>query len=604
MGGAQATGIETAVADATPQATVGSVQSLVTRIVERITAGSSTPDPQALVAADLPPVVLDVSLTGSLPNLDPGLAQSQAQLDLSQNLFVGLTSFNPDTRMIEPELATNWSVSPDGRTWTFELSDDVSWVSPNRPRPRGDDLWSATPVRAVTADDVVFAIQRICSRQVDHAQAHTLFIIDGCRAAFTTTSPTDEDRGRIGLRAIDPTTLEVRLTEPAGYFLTLSSMSFFHAVPRERVTDMGNEWVDANGDISNGWQTPNNLVSSGPYILVPAETTFEKAVLHRNPLWPITSPGNADVVNVHFFSEEMDAFALWQERDLDIAPLPISEREQVIERTPAKTKVLPDPVLFYIGFNFDSQVFREPEVRRAFSAAIDRQRLVEEIYSGRGIVMRHITVPDIVASLPVDEAGVGYSPDYARQQMAASTFRGCRLMPEVRLLVSTADLSLLQAELIRDMWIEELDCLPETIIIEQAQFGTLLAATRQDATGRPDMWELAWVPTFPDTNNLVHDLLHCRNSENRQNRECSEADTLLQQASTTIDPVERAALYRRAESLFFNENGSFPVAPLYIRAREMVFQSDWITFTPVAIGGQQWDRVVVDAVFKELEQSR
>lgn len=604
MGDAQATGLEIPDAETTPPAAVGGVQSLVTRIVERITAVSSTPDPQAAIVVDSPPVVLDIGLTGSLPNLDPGLAQSQAQLDLSQNLFVGLTNYNPDTHTVEPELASSWSVGPDGRTWTFRLRDDVFWVSASRPRPRSDELWSATPVRAVTADDVVFAIERICSRQVEHAQAHTLFIIDGCKAVFTTAGPTDEDRAITGLRAIDPTTLEIRLTEPAGYFLTLSSMAFFHAVPRELVTEMGNEWVDANGDISNGWQTPNNLVSSGPYMLVPAETTFEKAVLHRNPLWPIDRPGNADVVNVQFFGSEADAFALWQERGLDIAPLPFSEREQVIERTPAKAKILPDPVLFYIGFNLDSQVFREPEVRRAFSAAIDRQRLVDEIYSGRGMVMRHVTLPDIVASLPVDEAGVGYSPDYARQQMAASTFRGCRLMPEIRLLVSTADLSLLQAELIRDMWIEELECLPEGIIIEQAQFGALLSATRQDAVGRPDMWELAWAPTFPDAHNLLHDLLHCRNSENRQNRECSEVDTVLQQASTTVDPAERDALYRRAESLFFNENGASPIAPLYIRAREMVFQSDWITFTPVAFGGQQWDRVVIDADFKELEQSR
>jgi ABC-type oligopeptide transport system substrate-binding subunit len=135
------------------------------------------------------------------------------------------------------------------------------------------------------------------------------------------------------------------------------------------------------------------------------------------------------------------------------------------------------------------------------------------------------------------------------------------------------------------------------------QFGALLAGTRPDATGRPDMWELAWAPTFPDAHNLLGDLLQCQDSENRQNRPCSEADTLLQRAATAVDPAERAALYRQAESLFFSETGVFPIAPLYIRARAWVVH-DWVSFTPIAFGGQQWDRITLDATLKELERSR
>lgn len=589
--------------DATSQPTFSAFQSAMTRVVERLSVATSTPV-SASAAQEKPPVVLDLSLIGALPNLDPGLAQSQAQLDMVQNLFVGLTNYNPDTNTIEPELASSWSVSSDGLIWTFRLRDDIFWVRPNRPLPGGSELWSATTVRPVTADDVVFAVERACSHDAEHPLTYVLFIIDGCRDLFTMPAPSREDRTRIGIQAINPVTLTIELTEPAGYFLTLTSMPFFQAVPRDWITEKGTEWVDANGDLSKGWQTPNNLIASGPYFLIPSLTSFENATLHRNPLWPIDRPGNSDIVKVQFFSEELDAFRLWQERHLDIAPLPASEREGLIARSPAKIMTIPGQIFFYIGFNFDSQVFREPEVRRAFSAAIDRQHLVDKIYNGRGIVMRHVIAPDIVAGLPADESGVGYSPDYARQQIAASSLRSCRLMPDITMLVSSADLSLLQAELLREMWIKELDCLPESIHIEQMQFGSLLSATRPDAPGRPDLWELAWSPAFPDAHNSLTDLLHCQLGENRQHRECSEADTLMQEAATLIDPVERGALYRRVESLFFNENGSFPVAPLYIRARELVYHNDWITFTPIALGGQQWDRIIIDAGLKELEQSR
>jgi ABC-type oligopeptide transport system substrate-binding subunit len=360
--------------------------------------------------------------------------------------------------------------------------------------------------------------------------------------------------------------------------------------------------VDAAGEVGSGWQTPDNLITSGPFFAVPSLTTSESMVLHRNPLWPLERAGNVDVVNIFFFDDDVDAYEFWRDRGLDIAPLPAEEREAFMERSAGSVLVTPDQVLFYIGFNFDSQVFREVEVRRAFSAAIDRQRLIDELYNGRGITMRHATVPGIVAAVPAGEVGVGYSPDYARQQMAESTLRSCSSMPPITLLVSSADLSLRQAEIIRDMWIEELGCLQESINIEQVQFGALLAQTSQTATGRPDMWELAWAPTFPDAHNLLNDLLHYEDSENRQNRVQSEVDGLLRRASEAVDPAERAELYRQAESLFFSETGLFPIAPLYIRARERIVQS-WITFTPTAFGGQQWDRIVLDADTKELEKS-
>lgn len=592
-------------ADATTggAAAPGGVPAIVTRLIERVTIVTPTPDP-AQTAEPREPVALDISLSGALPNLDPGVADSETQQDLAQNLFVGLTNYNAETYTIEPELAERWEIGPDGRTWTFHLRDDVNWVRPNRPLPgSGDNLWSAAAVRPVTADDVVFAVQRLCARDVESPQAFALFIIEGCERVFTNLERTDADRAAISIRAVDPTTLEVRLTRPAGYFLTLTSMPFFRPVPCDLAEELESEWLNSAGDMGTGWQTPDNLITSGPFFPVSGQITSRNMTLHRNPLWPLPRAGNIDVVNVSFLEDELDAYELWNDRVLDFAPLPAEEREAFLKRAPGKAQLIPDPVLFYVAFDFGSQVFREPEARRAFSAAIDRQRLVEEINDERGLPMRHAGVPEAVAAIPVDEVGVGYSPDYARLQMAASTFRSCKLMPEVRMLVSSADLSLRLAELIRDMWVEELECLPESISIEQVQFGELLAATARDALGRPDLWELAWAPTMPDTHNLLSDLLHCEDSENRQNRDCSEADTLLRQAGTATDPAERAALYRQAEGLFFNENGIFPIAPLYLRGREIVVH-DWVTFNPAAFGGQQWDRIALDASLKALERSR
>ncbi len=218
--------------------------------------------------------------------------------------------------------------------------------------------------------------------------------------------------------------------------------------------------------------------------------------------------------------------------------------------------------------------------------------------------MRHLSPPGVVGAPPIGQVGVGYSPDYARLQMAGSGFGNCRLMPEVTLLVSTSDLSLLQAELIRKMWIDELGCTEEQFIIEQAQFGTLLANTSPDAgAARPDAWELGWSSYYPDANNWLGDLLHCEESENRQNRPCSEVDALIRRAGQTLDLRERLDLYREIENMFFDEAGIVPVIPLYVRGGT-VLQQIWLDYTPALFGGEQYDTYRIDFARKELEQSR
>ena len=177
-------------------------------------------------------------------------------------------------------------------------------------------------------------------------------------------------------------------------------------------------------------------------------------------------------------------------------------------------------------------------------------------------------------------------------------------MPPITFLVTTSDLSLRQAELIRDMWVEELGCEPEQIVIEQTQFGSLLSRTRSDArSARPDVWELAWASYYPDMQNWVGDLLHCADGGNRQNRSCADVDSLIRRAAGTADYAERVLAYRQIEDMFFGGEGIMPLAPLYVRGNEVLVQS-WLEYVPALFGGEQYDTYVIDVMTKDLERSR
>lgn len=575
----------------TQVAMVGGQEVVVTRVVRRTVEVQATP----VVEPPDRPVILDLSFSDDYDTLDPQRTADENAITVIENVFAGLTRYNHQTATIEPQLAERWESSSDGKTWTFHLRDDIFWMSAGGGGPAilGNGQVDAQPLRPVTADDVVFAIQRICDPRVETPDAFIFFIIEGCEQVNRQVEIGPEDLDSIGVEATGDTTVRIRLNEPAGYFLTMTTLWQMRPVPVEDVLALDEEWT-----------LLENIVTSGPFVLSPQSVAGARTVLQRNPYWPIPFSGNVDVVNILHLDADADAFALWEERNLDLSPVPAADEADILAHHSLKFDLVPNQAVFYLGYNFDSPAFRELEVRRAFSWAIDRERLVEEVYGARALPMRHFAPPGTLGAPRLDEVGMGYNPDRARQQMDASTFTDCRLMPPITYMVSSSDLALQQAQLIRDMWIEELGCKEEQITIQQVQFGTLLAETQPDAGRlRPDMWDLGWIPYYPDEQNWVGDVLHCNQSENRQRRPCSQVDSVILEAGGSADQQQRLELYRQVERDFFGEEAIEPVSPLLVRA-DPVLRQTWVTYTPAPFGGEQYDTYYIDPALKELERLR
>lgn len=571
---------------------------IITRVVQQQIADlAATPD------ATQELVTLDTSLIGGgINTLDPQLAETANELDLVENLFVGLTRLNHVSQDIEPLVAQSWEVSPDGLEWTFTLREDIFWIRPipsqsNLLLPEEPELKEAQVIRPIIADDFVFAIRRACQPGIGAPDAFVLFIIDGCEGVHLNPNVNGSDLTQIGVEALDPFTLRVRLVRPAAYFLTITSLPVMRPVPSEIVIE-----TEGSGD----WSWPEDgdeVISNGPFLLDPQTIRGTKIVLRRNPFWPIPISGNIDIVNLFQFQDRRDGYAIWLDRDLDITPMPVTLQEEIFDSIPQKVQLVPEQAVFYLAFNYNSPIFSRPGLRRAFGAAIDRQEIVDEVFEGRGLPMRHLTPPGVFAAPPAEELGIGFDPDFARQQMVNEGTTSCRFLPEIRYMVNSSDSSLFQAELIREMWVETLGCEEDQIIIEQVQFGTLLAKTRPEAGSlRPDIWDLGWASYYPDAHNWLHDILHCTASDNRVNRPCSEIDDQLERAGRAEAGL-RLQLYRRLENDFFGGDGLMPIVPLYTRGSFLLRQT-WVNFLPSTFGGEQFDTYQIDWELKKLEQQR
>jgi oligopeptide transport system substrate-binding protein len=565
-------------------------EMVVTRAIRETLQVAVSP----VIEAPENPVELDISVVEAYESLDPQMTVEDNSIQIMENIFAGLTRHNLETDTIEPELATSWEISDDGLTWTFELRDDVFWIKPDERDTGffGEESTGFRPLRPVTASDVVYGIQRACDPRVQTPNVFIMFIIEGCEKLYTLDEISEEDLENFGAQAIDDQTLEIKLSEPASHFLSMTSMWLLKPVPADLIQEMEEDWHQSE-----------NIWTSGPFAFGSSTSAGTRTVLQRNPYWPIEFKGNVDRVNI-LHMDDMEAYPLWEERNLDMIPMPTEEKETILNRHELKADLVSRQEVFYLAYNFQSPAFSVPEVRQAFGWAIDRERLINEVHGDQALPMRHLAPPGVIGAPPIDEVGTGYSPDRARLAMDNTVFGDCRLMPTIIYQVSSSDLALQQAELLREMWVEELGCNEEQIIIEQVQFGELLANTRPDAgENRPDLWDLGWVSYYPDQNNWLGDVLHCTDSENRQNRPCHQIDDLIREADDNIPVDKRWSLYRDIEREFFGENAIEPITPLFVRA-DYWLSHGWVTYTPAHFGGEQFDTYFVDAEVKMLERNR
>jgi peptide/nickel transport system substrate-binding protein len=113
------------------------------------------------------------------PHYDPHRTSSGTTADVLFLLGDTLTTIDFDLKTIKPHLAKSWTVSDDGKLYTFQLRDDVSFCSGKK----------------MTAEDVVYSFKRVTSPE--------------------TKSPFYWRMGKVkDVRATGPYTVEYELEEP------------------------------------------------------------------------------------------------------------------------------------------------------------------------------------------------------------------------------------------------------------------------------------------------------------------------------------------------------------------------------------------------------
>ena len=283
------------------------------------------------------------------------------------NILSPIVEINPVTNEIEPGLAESWKISPDGKSIVFSLR-EVQWSD-------GEPL---------TADDVIFTFENFVLNKFAEGNSIARYTLGG---------------EVVRLNKIDRMTFEAVLPETYGpFFLVLSAVLVYL---EHKLADKIDP--DDPGSVNGIWTTdtePGDILSTGPFMLADY-VVDQKVALEVNPyFWKVDPDGrllpyvdaleylilpNEETHSLKLSAGEIDyignldpgSFTSMKQQELNEGNIVVYAAEP--------TKTTPSPL--HIGFNFDNsnpelaELFSNVMFRRAMEHAVNRDRIIEEVYN-------------------------------------------------------------------------------------------------------------------------------------------------------------------------------------------------------------------------------
>ncbi len=460
----------------------------------------------------------ELNLYGIDPlTLDPAISGDATSHQYITQIFNGLVRLG-DNLEPAPDIAQKWEVSDDGRVYTFYLRQDASFHSG----------------REVKAEDFKYSWERASDPDTGSQTAATyLGDIVGVKEVLAGRA-----REISGVRVIDDYTLQVTIDAPKSYFLSKLTYPTAFVVDRANV-DLGGEW----------WRSPNG---TGPFKLRQWDEN-SLLVLEKNELY------YGKLAKVNFV-----VFQLWggvpmnmyESGKIDVTSVSLDYIDKVIDKSGPFYKelvVVPELSFFYVGFNCQKPPFDDAIVRRAFSQAIDKDKLVSLVFKG---MMRQADgiLPPGMPGFNKDLPGLKYDANEARQLIANSKYGDVSKLPPITITTGGWGGLISQGlEAIIQEWRHNLGVEVEVRQLEPRRF---LYHLKQE---KDEMFYMGWVADYPHPQDFLDILFHSGTDNNYGEYSNTEVDALLEMAGVEQDNDLSLALYQQAEQRLVEEAACLPL---------------------------------------------
>lgn len=500
-------------------------------------------------------ITLRLPMERAVTTIDPGMSVNTTSVEIVEQLFLGLTDLDPVTYEAVPELATDWTGSEDGRTYTFNLRSDVTWTD-------------GTPV---TAHDIVWAVRRNISPETKSPGAFMLSILKNA----SDVAQLKKEPLEIGVRAKDDFTVEFELEHPAAYFPAMSGMWLCRPLPRHVIEKYKDQWTQ-----------PENIQTNGSYKLA----AWEKGVvmiLRKNPMYYDAAHVSIPEVRYYIIPESSVGLAMYESNQLDIMGdaylrIPITEIPNLPLSPTLSDEYSQEPLFCTYAYAFNTRLAPMDNllVRKAISSAINRKLLIRLVTRGNQEVAGTFTRPPIFGAVDPDyRVGLGFDPVRAKKWLAEAGYPDGNGFPEISLLYNESEIHEKVARAVQTFLKHYLNI---SLRLESMDFSEYIKARTEELPGH--IIRFGWCADYPDANNWLNDLFHPTRSDNIIGWDHPEFGELMEEAQETQKPGLRKRLYRRAEEILCEEFCA--VVPVYFETAHYLVKPRVRGWYSMAMGGQ------------------
>lgn len=465
------------------------------------------------------------SSTGEPQTLDPQLWTYGQDGNIAQDLFQGLTTLDPYARVV-PGQAESWSVSPDGRTYTFKLRRGLQW----------------SDGRVLTSEDFLWSFRRLFDPRTASPAVSLLYVIRNSRQVNRGERPVSD----LGVRAPDAATLIIELDHPAPYLADLLVHRAF-PVPRHVVEKYGREWT-----------RPGNIVSNGAFVFDEWRPGSHVRLV-RNPRFHEATQVRLDAIHHVPIEDPKSGVLRYRAGELDVVvTLPSDQIADLRRDFGTQLRLVTQLGLEYLAFNTQRGVTADVRVRRALSMAIDRELIVKKI-TRAGEPTAYCIVPPGVDHYPktgcADFAALTQAKRLAEaRRLLSSAGYGPANPLTLRFRANNSDTQRRIALAVSAMW--------QPLGVRTVLIGAEMKAHQQAvAQGDFDVARGAWYGEDRDALSYLRLLDGRSPALNISKYSSTPYQELLDRADDSADLTTRAKFLQQAEALAMREQ---PIAPIHI----------------------------------------
>lgn len=473
-----------------------------------------------------------------MPSADPSLATDEVSFVALNNVYEGIYRLDKDNKPQPAGAAEKAEVSEDGLTYKVKLREDAMWT---------DD-------KPVTAADFVYGWQRTVDPATGSEYAYMFNSVKNAEKI----SKGEMKKEELGIKAVGDYELEITLEKATPYFDYLLAFPSFLPQRQDIAEKYGKDYTTAS----------DKSVYNGPFTLTDFDgpgTDTSWSYSKNDKYWDKDTV-KLDKVAIDVVKEAPTSLNLFQDGQADEVPLS-GELAQQMKNEPNYI-ILKGASTFYLEPNQreENSPYRNVNLRKALSYAIDRKALVEQILANGSAVPMGLVPEGLAADPKTDEDfakelgdEVTYNVDKAKESWKKAKDELGVSTVSIDLLIDDTDNAKKMAEYLQGSLSDTLEGLK--VSVSPVPF-----SVRLDRSNKGDFQIAvsAWGADYADPSSFL-DLFTTDNSYNRGHYSNPEYDKLVESAATTNanNPEARWQDMLDAEKLLMDDMG---VIPLYQKA--------------------------------------